>query len=232
MKKQEQLEIINYLDTLVSEGNKISIGWDGGGDSGWCWFAINDKQVSESSENNYIRTLLDYMYSELDYGSWAGEFHASGEAIYSVEEKAFVGIDHYSEDSNVDCPCSIKICIPKDLWFDSIEINIEDDDPIVNAAFHIRNGFLSKEHTEFISKFVVNLKEKVEVIINEYTSNPENDEYRSIFENFTIDHNEFEEQGDFLVFELDNLSIGTYQNFPKTICLNVKEIKTIEYDKE
>ena len=55
------------------------------------------------------------MDNELDYGSWAGDFSANGEAVYDSKEKAFVGTDYYSETESVPVKVSIPINIPKDL---------------------------------------------------------------------------------------------------------------------
>lgn len=43
----------------------------------------------EKEDNEFTNTLVDLMYDELDYGSWAGEFSASGTAILQPRNKVF-----------------------------------------------------------------------------------------------------------------------------------------------
>ena len=139
--------LIKWCDKQVAEGKKLEICWEGGGDSGWVYFQIDGKNVGEVNIPE-ISTLVDRMYDELDYGSWAGEFSANGSAEYNPELKAFIGIDNYSESETSDFKKDIEIIIPKSLWFDAVRYSIEDSDPDeqdvqTDFQFQIRNGFLS-----------------------------------------------------------------------------------------
>jgi hypothetical protein len=217
MKKQEQLEIINYLDTLVSEGNKISIGWTGGGDSGWCWFAINDTQVSESSENNYIKTLLDYMYSELDYGSWAGDYSADGAVYYNKDEGSFIG---EGKDTTSDGGClegiSIEIRVPKYLNFDSIDMETEGtfcfDELVCSFRFGINNGPVFEEHSDIEKSMESYLLESVTHILQTDEA-CKDEEIGWVSNTWSIPREEFKEEEDSLVFIIDSIDY----NFNNTI---------------
>lgn len=213
-------ELIKWCDEQVANGNTLSIQWEGGGDSGWCSFHINDEQVK--SEDGQISDLLDLMYDQLDYGSWAGEFSAQGEAVYDPEEKAFIGVDNYSEDSVVDYPCKIEIKIPKNLWFDTLEIGVEGEDASVTVAFHVTNGFISEEHDEFIDNFEVSFRESILGVISDYCNDDNENEYRSIWETFDLSKSEFVEEGDYMKYTITSLSIGTAEVEEKDVYLELK----------
>lgn len=215
-------DLIKWCDDQVDKGHQLSIGWEGGGDSGWVFFKIDGEQVSESAETPQIEELISRMYDQLDYGSWAGEFSASGEAVYNTVEKAFVGIDSYSEDETYAYKYPIKITIPKKLWFDAIEYNIEQEEPIIDdVAFIIRNGFLTDEHTAVAQQIKESLDDQVEAAIAAYQKLPDATEYRNIWQNERIERSEFKEEGDNLVATIEELSIGTYKSDEKDIYLEL-----------
>lgn len=202
-------DLISWCDDMIEKGHTLKLCWEGGGDSGWVYFKIDEEQVRDGQESDIIENLVDRMYDQLDYGSWAGEFSASGEALYNAEEKAFVGTDYYSEDETYQHECSLQIRVPKRLWFDSIEYNFEQEDPVIDIAFIVRNGFLTDEHTQVAEQIKVSLSDQVQKAINDYTSLPESTPYENIWQNDRINRSAFVEDGDYLVATIDELSIGT-----------------------
>ena len=161
------------------------------------------------------------MYDQLDYGSWAGEFSANGYAIYSTEEKAFVGIDTYSEDDTYCFPHPMKITVPKSLWFDSLEYNFEGENPVVSVVFTIRNGFLTDLHTKVASQIEENLEKQIEEGIEAYNNMEDATEYHNIWQNNGFTRSEFIEEGDNLVAIIKNLNIGTSRSEEKYVCLEL-----------
>lgn len=227
MTKKQKKELIEYLDKLVEDGSEVKLCWEGGGDSGWVWFEVDEDKVSERGGDEKIEELVDYMYDTLDYGSWAGEFSASGYASYDPKDKSFKGIDNYGEEHTLNHPCDIEIRIPKSLWFDRLEIQMEDEDPSIDAVFHVKNGFLTTNHDEYISDLINHLRENVQEVINDFISN-EGYEYRSIWEHYELNRSDFKEKGDDLVYDIESLAIGTYDNDERSVYLNLKEIETDE----
>jgi hypothetical protein len=214
-------DLIRWCDEQVENGHELSIAWEGGGDSGWVYFKIDGEQVSDSAETDEISNLIDRMYDQLDYGSWAGEFQASGEAVYNANEKAFVGTDYYSEDETIMHECDIKITIPKSLWFDAIEYNIEQEEPIIDVVFVIRNGFLTDEHTRVAEEIKYSLVDQVEDAIADYQKHPDSTEYRNVWQNDRINRADFKEEGDNLVAIIDQIAIGTYTSDDKDVYLEL-----------
>jgi len=214
--------LVQWCDEQVAAGKELSIGWDGGGDSGWTYFMIDGNQISDGKETEEMEQLLILMDDELDYGSWAGEFSANGTAVYSSEEKAFIGTDTYDEDDLDYWECDIPIRIPKHLWFDSIEYNIQsDDESNVEFAFIIRNGFLTEEHDKITSEMQFYLQDRIKQEIDLFIQKS-SENFRSLWQNDRINRDQFTEEGDFLVSNLGELSMGTTTSDDKDIYLKLE----------
>lgn len=220
--------LIEWCDQQVAEGKTLGIGWEGGGDSGWCWFTIDGQQVADAKETPQIRELLDLMYETLDYGSWAGEFSASGEAVYDPKQKAFVGTDYYSENQTEHWDCDVQIIIPKDLWFDAIEYNIEDESARVDFAFVIRNGFLSPKHDEVADQIKESLNDAVDAEVTKFCADENTGEYQSIWQSDRIVRSDFREEGDNLVYSIEEVSMTTSDTDEKDIFLTLEYLEDAE----
>jgi hypothetical protein len=120
-KKIKEGNLLRWCKEQVEAGRELKLCWEGGGDSGWAYFQIDGQTV----ENTFTEKLTDMMYAELDYGSWAGEFSAQGEATFDADIKAFVGTDYYSETANTSIESDIIVSVPKDIWFDNIRISVD-----------------------------------------------------------------------------------------------------------
>jgi hypothetical protein len=213
--------ILEWCNKQVDDGHELSIHWDGGGDSGWVYFQIDGKEV----ENRYTAYLIDSMYNELDYGSWAGEFSAQGEAVYSKEQQAFVGTDDYSEDDTVSHDCNIVIQVPKELWHDNLSISIEGNDgdtTRIDARFGVKNGFLSDKHTVFISSLEDKMKKEVDDVIDDFIQTS-NKDYRSIWETINLEPKDGNIKDDCIEYIIGSLNIGTISTDEKDVYLEITE---------
>lgn len=140
MSEQKEITIKQILDWCLKkteEGSEVILKWDGGGDSGWVHLEVD----GEDSNDAEAERLVDMMYDQLDYGSWAGEFSASGEAPFDPETQMFQGTDYYTETDTTNAECKIEIRIPKHIHFDDLEIHTQDESCSVDVTFGIRNGF-------------------------------------------------------------------------------------------
>lgn len=219
--------VLEWCKEQVKDGKDLTIHWEGGGDSGWAYFQIDGEQV----ENEYTSHLVDAMYHELDYGSWAGEFSATGEATFDAYENAFVGVDNYSEDSTEVKECQFKFTVPKKLWFDSISIHIEaeyDECATVEASFNLKNGFLTSEHNAEIDKVSKSLIEQVNEFVIDYQNG--NSNFRNIWDTQTIELKSAIEKDDYLEFTIPNISVGVMETEEKDIYLIVNEEDVIQED--
>ena len=195
------------------------------GDSGWAHFEINGTE----EDNEYTRALVDGIYDTLDYGSWAGEFSASGEAVYDPESNSFTGTDFYGEDTNDELNVDFTIRVPKKFWFSTLGIEIERDyDSSTNlaASFLVRNGFLSQEHREFCSNLEKSLAVEFDNLFDNLFDNYKSDdsyEFRSCYDNWILERENAIEDGDDLVFKITQVDIGFITNEEKLIVLELNE---------
>lgn len=222
-KLQVKQSVLEWCRQQVNEGHDLTICWEGGGDSGWCHFKIDGQEYNDE----YTEYLVDMMYSQLEYGSWAGEFCASGEATFSVEESAFIGIDNYSEDETVPYQCDIEVKVPKSLWFDSVSIQIESDDQDdparVDVTFNVKNGFLSNEHDKIIKRLELHIQEEVHSTVDVFIDDDCTNEYRGVWDNATIEKSEFKEKGDYYIYKITEIEIRSASVDEKNIYLEIQE---------
>jgi len=147
--------VLKWCKQLHRQGKTLTLHWDGGNDSGWVWMEIDGLRVHSHPEKEIqsapqAEELIQKMYRELDYGSWAGEFHASGEATFDPKKEAFVGEGYYSEDCSVAVPCRLTITVPANLWFDHLELSIvtehDCESPVVEVDLMVANGVKTDGH--------------------------------------------------------------------------------------
>ena len=152
-----------YVDRLVSEGaEQIKITWEGGNDEGSFYLYVDEKEVDiDWNRKDGTYDLVDYIAGEIGYGSFAGDFSTNGEVVYDVEKKAFIGNDSYEEQQEFTYKFRkpLILTIPKDLWFDTIEVDMSgyDDDIDISVRLSITNGPVVQEHIDFESKSVEDL---------------------------------------------------------------------------
>lgn len=222
-------EIIDWCDKQVAEGKEITLCWEGGGDSGWVYFEVDGVQA----DGEEIEALVDMMYNELDYGSWAGEFSANGRADYDPATKCFEGVDYYSEDdwTNTTFEEPFAFYIPSTYGFDSIEYNIEgsfEDDFRVEITFNIINGFITPELRELEDEISKAVKEK---IISELS------EFKEIDVNYFGTHeleqrHEMKIEKENVIFEIPSIHYSVYNTEEKGVTIDLKERLENETDDE
>lgn len=227
--KEEKLEQLikngglkEWADRLTAEGKELKMTWDGGGDSGWVDFVIDDAAAETDEDKEYAELLRDMCYEELDYGSWAGEFSASGECVYNPTEGAFVGTDHYSEDDTTNVQCELTIEIPADVWFDSVEIMIQDEEVEVSVDLVVRNGFKTQSHDDVQKTLEASIKAQVHEIIDEYiNNNTTGQDFRSMWEEINLSKSDFILDGNVMKAALTEISLGTWESEEKDIVINL-----------
>jgi hypothetical protein len=217
----ENKSIVQWCKDLHEAGNELKLVWEGGGDSGWAHFQIDDDDV----DNKYTRALVDRIYDTLNYGSWAGEFTASGEAIYNPETNAFEGTDFYGEDDHEVIESNIIIKVPKSFWFDILHVECEanyDDDPQMSVRFIVKNGFLTDQHTDFCSNLENTLGIEFSSIFNNFES-ANGYEFRGCTDSWILDRAEAIEEGDMLVFTISKLDLEVMTSEERNVVLELNE---------
>ena len=222
--------ILAWLKEKTDEGGEIKMKWEGGGDSGWCYFEID----GETIDNEYADCLLKRIDDTLNYGSWAGEFNASGEAVYNPEKNTFEGTDFYGEDESEVLNVDFTVRVPKKLWFDTLHVEVEanyDETPQMSVRTLIKNGFLTDQHTEFCSTLEEVLKDEFEAIISNYESN-EGYEFRSCTDSWILERANAVESGDDLLFYIKQVDISVTTNEERGIVLELDKETVTTIDEQ
>lgn len=219
-------EIIDWCDKQAAEGKEITLCWEGGGDSGWVYFEVDGVQA----DGEEIEALVDMMYNELDYGSWAGEFSANGRADYDPATKCFEGIDYYSEDDWTDTTFEepFAFYIPGTYGFDSIEYNIEgnfEDDFRVEVTFNIVNGFITPELRELENEMSEAIKEKL-------TEELKDKDVNYFGTHKLAERHEMNNGKGSVIFQFDNVEYSVYNTEEKGVTIDLKERLENETDDE
>jgi len=152
-----------HLTKLLSEGAKeIKITWEGGNDEGSFYLYVDGEEINvDWNRKDGAYYLEDYIAEEIGYDSFAGDFNTNGEVVYDVEKGAFIGNDYYEEveEFTYKFRKPLIFTIPKDLWFDTIEVDMSgyDDDIDASVRLSMTNGPVVQEHIDFESKSVKEL---------------------------------------------------------------------------
>ena len=214
-------DVIKWCDEQSQNGNKVAICWEGGGDSGWVYMEVDGQQAS-SEEADW---LVDRMCDILDYGSWAGEFNASGRATYDAETKVFEGDDIYSEDSSEEVELKedqiIKIKIPKRYFFEELRVEFDNilDGGSVTVTPVVRNGIINSELIVVCESMEDQIREKAVEILNNATSS---DYSGWQTENFTVSELEDEDPENY-VFNITRLEYMGYNEEIRGIIVDLNE---------
>lgn len=224
--ENKKLSVAEWCDQQVKDGKELMLKWEGGGDSGWVYFEIDGEQV----ENEYTESLVSYCYDVLDYGSWAGEFDANGEAVYDPNQKAFVGTDYYSETDVDERDPGIVLSIPKDLWFDGLSVEVEEveyevADYNVDVKLLVQNGIVIDKH----SKVAEELKKQIVEQLNDDFI-PKIGDDTAVFADMTFLANDFEtdpKTGNKTV-KMDRVSVRFRETEDKDIFIETADIELLE----
>lgn len=215
---ENNLSLIEWCDQQASEGKKLALNWEGGHDSGWVHFTIDGSHV----DNEYTEELVDKMYNHLDYGSWAGEFNATGTAVYDPEEKAFFGENHYGEEESKDIKCEILLKVPSDLWFDNLHYEMEgynEEDPEIGVLFEVNNGFLTERHIQVAKELEKSIAEQVTPIIENIVG------FYSLWDHSTVPHEGFTDNGDFQAHMITSFNANVYDSTVNEVALYLNELE-------
>ena len=225
----ENKSIVQWCKEQHEAGNELTLKWDGGNDSGWVHFEVDGEDI----DNEYTRALVNRMDDVLDYGSWAGEFYASGTAIYDPESNSFTGVDYYGEDQSDSEDIDIKITVPKKLLFDTLHVEVEcnyDESCDTSVRFLIKNGFLTEEHTTFCSNLEQELKKDFDDVFNNYQSGDK--ELRYCGDSWILERADAVESGDDLIFYIKQVEFSVMDSIEKNIVLELDEETAAAIDEQ
>lgn len=227
---ENKLSVAEWCDEQVKAGKELMLKWEGGGDSGWVYFEIDGEQV----ENEYTEALVNHCYDTLDYGSWAGEFDANGEAVYDADKKAFVGTDYYSETEVEERDPGIVLSISKDLWFDGLRVEVEEveyevGDYNVDVKLLVQNGIVVDQHNEVADQLKKQIVEQLNVDFI-----PKLGDESAVFADMTFLANDFEtdpKTGNKTV-KMDRVNVRFRESEDKDIFIETEEVVLVEKNED
>lgn len=214
-------EIIDWCDKMSAEGKNPILKWEGGGDSGWVHMEDEDGHAIDCPE---AECLINEMYDTLDYGSWAGEFSANGEAAYNTKTKMFEGTDYYSEQNRESCPSDVVVAIPAHIPFDSLSIETSEYDSMdINISFRVDNLFTHPDIKDLEIKLELELKHQIQSTIDSYI-NEANLEFSSYYNTYDISVSDFKKVGSELLYTIPELEFEVHETQEKNIVIDLKEL--------
>jgi hypothetical protein len=205
-------KIIEWCDKVTENGDELCLYWEGGGDSGWLNARINGDDIN-SVEADW---LIEELNNTLDYGSWAGEFSANGEAVYNRETKTFDGENYYSETEGdiieLDEADIIQIKIPTKYTFDTLHVSLDDawDGADASITPRVRDGFMEEELLEHVESLEKKIGQNIRGIFDNYASKDKEIVGNWQTETFTVDSSTKIEDGNY-VFEITEITYS-YEN--------------------
>ena len=221
--KTKEKTLIQLADSFAEKGTLV-IAWDGGNDSGGCWMKVDGERMPWNDTD--ADRLVNLVENALDYGSWAGEFQAHGEAIYDPETKTFSGNDHYSYDTHdTVAKCKVKIELPDILWFDRLDITVRGyiDDMKIEANFFTRARMVNPKLArweEIMEHEDGNLFKQIQTAYDSVTEN----DVESFWESIEINFNEFKKIGNKYVAYITELGYSYGKSEDKSIVVDLKDI--------
>jgi hypothetical protein len=198
---------------MAAEGKEIKVTWEGGNDSGGYNLFVDEVEVNYGDA--FYDEVIDFVSDTIDYGSWAGDYSADGVVYYNADEGAFIGEGKETESDSATLEgISIEIRIPKALNFDAFEIITEgthcSEELSIDCKFIISNGPVFPEHGEVEDNMNYYVMESVTHIL-ETDGACKDEEIGWVGNDWYISREEFKEDGDELVYVIDNIHFN-YNN--------------------
>lgn len=229
--KMNMEKLIQWCDQQAASGKTLELKWDGGNDSGWVYMECDGEQLDEDVYPE-AAWLINAMYDQLDYGSWAGDFSASGSASYCSESKMFEGVDNYSETENQDFTLKtpLSLTVPKKYGFESIDIHIEstpEEETRIEVRFNLRNGMLHPDLSTMQVSIEESLKNQYDAAVQELIDTAVIefwDNIDSCWDNQLLQRAEAAEEKDHLFFMITEITLSMRTNEEKGVCIDLSEL--------
>lgn len=208
-------DLIAWCDKKAEKGHSLFIKWGGGGGDADIDFLIDDQECKESQ----AKILTDLMSEELGYGWWNGNGLASGEVKYNPKKKLFNGeysfID-FDFPEEIDLVINFQLKIPKSYIFNEVCITFEIEEITLS---------LSSDSNEIIEedKVLQKIKKDLEVVILKEINNRFPDFY--CLDNYEVDpisRDQFIEEGDNLVYNIEEIPLSIIKYNSEDISLDLK----------
>jgi hypothetical protein len=196
--EKERKELLDFLKSEHSKHGPITVSWNGGNDDGYVYVSRAGVRLDPDeyyTEDGVWSNVVSLVENFIGYGSFAGDFCCDGEVTFVPVKKAFIGHDNFEESEyhSIDLNpedgfAPIKISVPEDLWFESINIELNDDD-LFGVDFTIE-GPVHDMHRIVADKIEADLNDKYQEILKICYSNHK-DEVSAAYESHSYRFDEF-----------------------------------------
>ncbi len=217
MAEQSIEELIAWCDKKAEKGHSLFIKWGGGGGDADIDFLIDDQECMEPQ----AKKLIELMNEELGYGWWNGNGLVSGELNYNPKLHLFKGeksVIDFDFPEEIDLVCNFQLKIHKSKIFNEVFITLENEE--ITLSLYSDSYEIIKE-----DKVIKKIKKDLEKVILKEINNNFPDFY--CFDYYEIDpiyKDQFIEEGDNLVYNIDRLTINIIKYISKDISLDLRKI--------
>jgi len=210
-------ELIAWCDKKAEKGHSLFIKWGGGGGDADIDFLIDEKECKAPQ----AKKLIDLMNEELGYGWWNGNGINSGEVKYNPKSHLFKGensVIDFDFPEEIDLVFNFQLKIPKSYIFNEVCITFDNEEITLS---------LSSDSDEIIEedKVLQKIKKELEVVILKEINNRFPDFY--CLDNYEVDpiyRDQFKEEGDNLVYNIEEIPLSIIKYISEEISLDLKKI--------
>jgi len=157
--------------------------------------------------------------SHLQHPGLDGYYSWEGSAQYDPHTKSFKGKDIYRYPTSKILNCCIPILLPRELWFDYIEVTLRsfDDSEIrVWLEYLIQNGPYSNDHVQSEAALRDKLKLQVESTIDNTR------DFYHFWVTLKIDRSDFQDNGITLQYAIKEIAYTAIADLTTPICIQLK----------
>lgn len=206
-----------WLDE-ISKLCPITATLEGGNDSGSIDISYGDSSNAPIIDpDDYQAKLYNLVYDRLEYGSFAGEFWVNGSFEYDPSTGEFQGTGSESTTESGTIKLEghpIEVRVPKDLWFDTIEIGTDcyhdEMEDSLRLEILVKDGPVSEDHVTYQEK----LRDKMgEAVYNKLAGVGKDLEY--CYNEWSLNRSDFKEDGDMLLATIDGIDYSFNQSDDK-----------------
>ena len=167
------------------------------------------------------KDIVELVDKYLGYGSFDGNFSTDGTVVYHRESKCFTGQDTCFETDYQLCNCAIEFSIPKDVWFDTLLIQVESDDfdsrMMITITLSVHNGPYPEHFDALKSQLEPLLEQKFTQAVDHI------DNFAGVWHNYTFPRKNSLDKDGMLLFQINELDHYIDINQVKDICISLQD---------
>jgi hypothetical protein len=218
MTKVDYKAVLKRCTELTANGATLCVTWDGGGDDGE--FDLEIDGVTVWPLEPVDEMIICMVQLAMDFYSFDGPNFFYGELQYDPVKACFFGKDTMESGDHDTLDCSIKIAVPKEIWFDRLDLGVAigDDEASSAVRLTVLNGPRIQAHFDLEA----GIKDSIWCALCEEFEWVENWTRAYLDTNIPIE--EFAPEGNWLVYTLNKVQydFNAYQDTEINISITDK----------